>query len=211
MIKEKNIYSTGGILMLGALVAATMISGVILASEKTTAAEDTANATVRVSSACTLSSTVSSEHTASVLNGTYQAGIGTTTLTANCNDTNGYAVYAVGFSGDTLGNTNMIGTTTAETIATGTATTGNNSAWAMKIASVGTTGPAVETGFANYAAVPATYTKIASQPGATDTTSGSAITTTYSVYISGSQPADTYVGQVKYSLVHPSTAATPTE
>lgn len=209
--KEKNTYSIGGRLVLGALVLMTAVSGAILASDKTTAAEEKAGATVRVNSACTFSGEVSSEHTASILNGIYQDNIGTTTLTANCNDSNGYAIYAVGFSNDTLGNNNMIGVTTGKTFATGTTTTGADSAWAMKVTPVGTTGPTIEGGFNNYSAVPSAYTKVASQAGATDTTAGSSVTTTYGVYVSGSQAADTYVGQVKYSLVHPSTTTAPTE
>ena len=41
----------------------------------------------------------------------------------------------------------------------------------------------------------------------TDTTLGVKLETTYAAYISSSQPADTYVGQVKYTMVHPYTEA----
>ncbi|MBQ6414428.1 hypothetical protein IJI28_02310, partial [Candidatus Saccharibacteria bacterium] len=40
-------------------------------------------------------------------------------------------------------------------------------------------------------------------PSTTDTTLGAKIETTYATYISSSQPADTYTGQVKYTMVHP--------
>ncbi|MBQ6414030.1 hypothetical protein IJI28_00170, partial [Candidatus Saccharibacteria bacterium] len=42
-------------------------------------------------------------------------------------------------------------------------------------------------------------------PSTTDTTLGAKIETTYATYISSSQPADTYTGQVKYTMVHPYT------
>lgn len=206
MSKEKIIY-----LPLGILTIATAVSGAILMAEGTGAATETANASVTVSAACTLSGVVDAGHTATMMNGIYQDNIGTTTLTANCNDANGYAIYAIGYSDDTYGNTNMIGATSGKTFATGTATTGDLSAWAMKVTSKDTTGPAIQNGFDSYSLVPAEYTMVASQSGATDVTAGSSVTTTYGVYISGSQAADTYTGQVQYSLVHPGTAEAPSE
>ena len=57
--------------------------------------------------------------------------------------------------------------------------------------------------------VPNEYTKVAHKNSGTDmtaTTGGVKLTTTYAAYISKTQPADTYSGQVIYTLVHPSSA-----
>lgn len=204
MLKEKITY-----LPLGILTIATAVSGVLLAADGTRAASETASAMVTVTSACTMEAEVGTAHTVTMLNGTYEDEIGTTTLKTICNDTNGYAVYAVGYTNDTLGTTTMVGDN--GTIATGTATSGDNSAWAMKVTAVGADLPTIENGFGSYSAVPATYTKVASKAGATDSTNGASVQTTYAIYVSPSQAAGTYTGQVKYSLVHPASAAAPTE
>ncbi|MDO4612402.1 MAG: hypothetical protein Q4B29_03030 [Candidatus Saccharibacteria bacterium] len=198
MLKEKLIY-----LPVGVLAILTAVSGVLLTSDETNAETQSATGKITVETACTLSGTVGSAHTATMLNGTYQQGIGATTLTANCNDENGYSIYAIGFSNDTFGNTNMIGTN-GLTFPTGTATSGDTSNWAMRVSAVsGNTTPTIQNGFGNYSAVPTDYTMIASEENATDGTNGSSIQTTYAVYLSGGQGAGTYTGKVKYSLVHP--------
>ena len=66
--------------------------------------------------------------------------------------------------------------------------------------------------FSDYTAVPEEYTKVAYHTSSTDTgtnATGSNLTTTYRAYISPTQPAGTYVGQVKYTLVHPNDRRTP--
>ena len=66
--------------------------------------------------------------------------------------------------------------------------------------------------FSNYHIVPNEYTKVAHKDSATDmtpTTGGVKLTTTYAAYISKTQAADTYSGQVIYTLVHPSSAGAP--
>ena len=109
---------------------------------------------------------------------------------------------------------------TATTVMTGT------SSWAMKLATsgssylpviVGSTGDLEKESstpdFSNYVAVPTEYTRVAYRNSATDVGTGalgSSLTTTYRVYVSPVQPAGTYIGQVKYTLVHPSTAAPAT-
>ena len=205
MLKEKITY-----LPLGILTIITATSGAFLAADGTLADSETANASVTVTSACTMTATVNTAHALTMSNGNYQDNIGTTTLQTVCNDNDGYAIYAVGYTDDTLGNTNLSGA--SGSIATSTATSGNVSAWAMKVSSVaGSFAPTIQNGFNNYTAVPASYTVVASLPGATDTVTGSSVQTTYAVYMSQTQAAGTYVGQVKYSLVHPSSAAAPTE
>ena len=63
--------------------------------------------------------------------------------------------------------------------------------------------------FNSWHEVPDTYTKVAeyhsntTSPSTTDTTLGAKLETTYAAYISNTQSADTYTGQVKYTMVHP--------
>ncbi len=67
--------------------------------------------------------------------------------------------------------------------------------------------------FSQYHVVPNEYVKVAHKNSGTDmtnTTGGVKLTTTYAAYISKTQPADTYSGQVIYVLVHPADAAAPT-
>ena len=158
-----------------------------------------------------------SSHSAEIPNGTYQDEIGTTTIKITCNDSAGFSVYAVGFTGDTIGEANstkLVGRNTNSLISTSTATSGDNSAWAMKLGTSGTaTYPvSLQNGFGSYSAVPASYTKVATRLAGTDAgtgATGSTITTTYASFISRTQPADTYDGKVKYTLVHPNDAGAP--
>ena len=69
-----------------------------------------------------------------------------------------------------------------------------------------------EVPFSQYHVVPNEYVKVAHKNSGTDmtaTTGGVKLTTTYAAYISKTQPADTYSGQVIYTLVHPSTTDAP--
>ena len=183
-------------------------------------------------------------HNANINNGLYVPDIGSTTLHAFCNDNEGFAIYAAGYTGNEVGGTNsnkLVGTTASgnATIESGTATTAGNpdiSNWAMKLAisqdSGDTTGTnaftidsapnvalpseaeqgATSVSFSQYHVVPNEYTKVAhknSGTDMTDTTGGVKLTTTYAAYISKTQAADTYSGQVIYTLVHPSSHAAP--
>ena len=176
-----------------------------------------ANASVTVDSTCTMNASVTAEHTATLVNGTYSStnypdGIGSTTIKTFCNDANGYAIYAIGYTDNTIGNTVLkagAGLSSSDDIVTGTATSGTSgndvSNWAMKITPVaGTYAPSVINGFNRFSKVPSYYTAVAKYTNPTDTeTTGSSITTTYAAYISNIQAPGTYTGQVKYVLVHP--------
>ena len=221
------------------LVGATFFAGAVLVSPISTAStrQTTATASVTVTSTCSMTATVNTEHTATLVNGIYSVaytngnetpyanGIGKTTLQTFCNDAGGYAIYAVGYSGDTMGSTILhsgaVGS--AYDIATSAYDTTNNkcendtssqdlSCWSMKVsAATGSYAPSIVNGFNNYSAVPSAYTKVARLSNATDSTGGigSSVETTYAAYISNTQPAGTYTGQVKYALVHPGTGAAP--
>ena len=229
------------------LASITILTGTILASNTVSADDNTSvvdeiNITVPVS--CTISGTGQNSHNANINNGLYEDDIGSTTLHAFCNDNEGFAIYAAGYTGNEVGGTNsnkLVGTTASgnATIESGTATTAGNpdiSNWAMKLAisqdSGDTTGTnaftidsapnvdlpseaeqgATSASFSQYHVVPNEYTKVAhknSGTDMTDTTGGVKLTATYAAYISKTQPADTYSGQVIYTLVHPSSAAAP--
>ncbi len=211
--------------------AGTVVS-ILSASSFIICGTSTVNATDRTSSmdevavtvpvSCSLTGTVDASHTATIENGIYQNDIGETTFKVLCNDANGFAVYAVGYSDDTYGNTFMKPSNLAATnnINTGLATSGNTSAWAMKLTSIaGDFAPTIHSteensttySFTDYHTIPSVYTKVASLDSSTDAISGSSFKSTYAAYISNTQAADTYTGKVKYTVVHPADTATPTK
>ena len=182
----------------------------------TSVVAESASAAVTVAAACTMTADVEEAHADSISPHTYRADIGTTTFNVLCNDSAGFSIYAVGYSGDQFGGNKLIATVGGELaptydIVTGTATSGDTSNWAMKLTKVaGTYAPTItgETqgdteNFTAYHAIPSTYTKVATLTSATDASTGSSLEATYAAYISGTQPAGTYDGKVKYTLVHP--------
>ena len=202
------------------IISLTALSGIILSNYVSVSATEvtaTANATVHVSEACSLIATNNTPHTATIDNGTYAENIGSTQFTIRCNDASGFALYAIGFSDDTYGNTDMIGNATLLTIPTGTDALNGTSAshWAMKLAKVTSSylpaNLSIVNGFDSYHAVPEDYTKVVAYSTSTDgiNGTGAAVTITYNARISGTQVADSYVGKVKFTLVHPSTAPAP--
>ncbi len=125
-------------------------------------------------------------------------GFGSTAMTINCNDHGGWHVTAVGSGADANDKTVMNASSTGTDIATGTAISGATSNWAFKVTgAVGTTTSDYHT---NYAAVPSTAQDVAVSASSS---AGSVINTHYQVWISPAQEADTYTGQVTYTLAHP--------
>ena len=204
------------------LISLVLISTIVLALPKATADDGaTSNVAIRVNSACSMVTSPEGSndtpHTADLNPGTYQANIGKTTIKTICNDSNGFSIYAIGYTNEEYGNTTLRPNTldpTQNSIITGTATsagTPDTSNWAMKISAVsGTYAPTIGEDtdglFSDYHKVPSTYTKVATKSSGTDITTGSSIEITYSAYIAGTQPADLYNGKVKFTMVHPSTA-----
>lgn len=185
-----------------------IVLGLVLSSLHSSASTDQIEFSLSVS--CTMSSVVNTAHTKEITNGTYHSNVGKTTVTALCNDGNGYTVYATGYSDNEVGNNKLINTTNSQySIDTGLATSGLTSAWAMKLNNLendpSSTPPIIESAYDDtYGLVPNNWTKVASRPsGTTDMNLGSSFTTTYSIYTSSSQFAGTYRGQVKYALLHP--------
>ena len=226
-------------IILNSLLAITLLSGLVLVSNTVSADNDSVvdeiNITVPVS--CTMSGNGMTSHNATINNGLYTANIGTTTLHTFCNDAEGFAIYAAGYTGDEVGGTNsnkLVGTSASgnAVIETGLATTAGNpdvSNWAMKLTATQDSGDTTGTNaftidsapntsggadasFTQYHVVPNEYTKVAHKNSGTDMTAvtgGVKLTTTYAAYISKTQPADTYSGQVIYTLVHPSSHSAP--
>ncbi len=189
---------------LSTLSLVTILSGVALSSSNSSAASaSTATAAVKIAASCTLTSTGGGNYSATVPNGT-SAEIPGSTLSVSCNDAGGFALYAVGYSNDTIGNNNMIGQST--NIATNTS--GTDSYWAMKINPTTGTTPTIENSFNNYHIVPNAHTKVASYTSSTGTGSLS-VNATYKANISSTQLAGNYLGKVKYTLIHPAAGPAP--
>ncbi len=220
------------LLMVGGLVMITMMLGLVLANGRVLAddsAVSTASITVPV--ACTMRGTGTESHTATLAPNTYSGasgseyenGIGKTTLTAICNDDNGFSIYAIGYTGnsyDSENHTKLVGTNSGGTIVTKAYAAGDTTSnWSMKLTKVTdatesynpqnlTIQSDIEGTFSSWHSVPASYTKVAEYhantgSSTTDTTLGVKLETTYAAYIASNQPADTYIGQVKYTMVHP--------
>ncbi len=210
-----------GLTTLSALAVSTNIPSV-------NADEFVTTTSINVLESCSITGNTTISHTADLVNGTYSgtdypSGIGQTTLKAFCNDNSGFAIYAIGYTNNEYGNTTLHWSGASDTsdttnaINTGLYTAGSttNSTWSMKLTSVsGTYAPTISDGtnntenFTTWHVVPQEYTKVAYRTAGTDTDNsgtgiGSSLTTTYDAYISNTQPAGTYIGQVKYTLVHP--------
>ena len=180
------------------LLCTVLLSGIILISSNSSATSaSTSLATVKVAASCTLTTSGGGNYSAIVPNGT-SAEIAGSTMSVSCNDAGGFALYAVGYSDDTIGNNNMIGSSTNIP----TNTSGTNSYWAMKINPTSGTTPTIENSFNNYHIVPDIHTKVASYASSTGTGSLS-VNATYKANISSTQLAGNYLGKVKYTLVHP--------
>ena len=216
------------------LVGVAFCLGAILSSH-TVSAEggntdivDQINITVPV--ACTMSGTGQNTHNAEINNGQYNSNIGTTTLKAFCNDNEGFSIYAVGYTNNEIGKNVLTSSTLGPThdIVTGTAISGNTSNWAMKLATVSNPTPTYpiiimgstddtekqegDPDYSTFQNVPSSYTKVVKRESSTDvgtTAEGATLTTTYAAYISPTQAASTYTGQVKYTMVHPHNGEAP--
>ena len=200
---KENLTLTG-------IIGLTLLSGLALTLPTASADTDIVDdVSIEVPAACALTSTLDTNHTAEVNNGVYEPNIGKTTLKVTCNDSGGFSIYAIGFTGDTYtgeDHTKLIGADTGSKISTKVyASSDTTSNWSMKLTPVSGSTISIENSFDNYHVVPDTFTKVATINSGTTPTTGASVETTYSAYMSGTQPADTYTGKVKYTMVHPST------
>ena len=228
-MKKVNHYNY--LFPVGLLLSLTATTSLLLTSKYSSAESSSANASVTVPEACTMTSTNDTPHTATIMPNTYSGasgseyenGIGKTTLTAICNDDNGFSIYAIGYTGNQYSgenHTKLVGSTTGGAIATKAYASGDTTSnWSMKLTKITDSAESynpqnltiqsdTEGSFDTWHSVPDTYTKVAQYhantgSSTTDTTLGVKLETTYAAYIASNQPADTYIGQVKYTMVHP--------
>ena len=210
-----------------ALLSITLLSGAVLLSNASSAESSTANAAVTVPEACTMTGSGMNSHTATITPGTFSAstgsdyenGIGKTTFTVVCNDYNGFSIYAIGYTGNEYSgenHTKLIGTNSGVAISTKVYASGDTTSnWSMKVnkftdstQSYLPANMSIQNSFDSWHVIPDTYTKVAQYKASTgssvtDTTLGAKIDTTYAAFIAPNQPGDTYVGQIKYTMVHP--------
>ena len=206
-------YKIVSILFFCTIITATYDSSTFATSN--TDNVDQVNITVPVS--CSLSGTGMNSHSAEISNGNYNSSIGETTMKVYCNDTGGYAIYAIGYTNNTEGKNVLTSSALGSTydIATGTAISGN-SQWAMKLSAVTVPTPTypltIENSFDSFHTIPDNYTLVAKRATGTDVgtaAEGSTFKTTYQAYVDATQPAGTYVGKVKYTIVHPNDGPAP--
>ena len=217
-------------LIAGILTTTTALSGAILTSTFVSADDVIDEINIIVPVSCSLSGVGMNSHNATINNGQYNSTIGETAIKAFCNDNNGFAIYAIGYTDDTDGNNVLTSSTlgSEHDIVTGTATSGNTSNWAMKLSTITDPVPTYpiiiagstadtdkEQGDPDYSffqEVPDDYALVAKRVSGTDigqSAEGATIKTTYQAYISPTQPAGTYTGQVKYTIVHPNDGSAP--
>lgn len=214
---KKSLIATAGVAAFG--FAALPVLGVFAGTSSVTDEIE-----VTIPDSCTLLSETtdtasgatetSNKYTATMANGEVRSDIGGTdadtgtaganVLSIACNTTdaskNTWKLTAIGGEDGTLtsgGDTTMTPSVAGNTpIATGTATSGDDSQWAMKVTGNGVT---IQNSFNAWHVVPAAPTEVASGSGSvTD-----AFTMTYQVYISPTQESDTYTGHVTYTLTNP--------
>lgn len=189
------------------LVAITVICGFILSRIPQSAfadVNDTATATVTVASACTLTTSGGGTYSITMSNGASSA-VNANAISIACNDNGGFAIYVVGYSKNVIGNNNLLYSGTGNGYDISTATNSHGSSWGMSLAASNVT---LHNNFGSARNIPSSHTLAASS---NSSTSNASITPTYNITVGGSQPAGTYVGKVKYTIVHPSNAAAPTQ
>ena len=201
-------------IFVGVLTVITVLACVLLSSYCTFAA-NTGNLDTKVSvtAACSLAVDDTS-HSVSVIPGN-NVLLGTSTVTAFCNDPAGLAVYMVGYTGNEYGNTKLTATIneTTEHILTGNAGSPTSSQWNMTLTAVnGTYTPQITSGYTSAQPIPSQYTKVAyrtAMTGVGASTAGANFTAAFNAYVTTSQPAGVYTGKVKVLLVHPNNHAAP--
>ena len=171
-----------------AVLAALPVVGVFAAD--TTTVTDTV--TVTIDPSCTLGvASTGASPSKTIANGGNDQEMAGSEFTVSCNASNGWHITAVG-AGEEGHETDLIDSTKAHTISTGTTLDGSVSNWAFKASGTG-----VETTYQSFAAVPSEAATIAK--GASPVTANT-ISITYGAGVSATQDAGTYSGKVTYTL-----------
>lgn len=205
----KHEYKLSRLLTFVGVAAGSVAISSLLSIPVSAKTSQTENIRYTVPVSCSFSGIADHAHTAVLNPGDLTSDIGSTVFNASCNDSTGFAIYAVGYTGDVLGTTTLQYKDRAlstNDIATGVPSSGNNtSLWSMKITKQDTAQDSldlVNNGFDSYHAIPSVYTKVASRPAFTDA-AGSSFVANYQVYTATDQVAGEYEGKVKYALLHP--------
>ena len=209
-MKNKLKYLPTLLLTLTTAFAATLLSSASVE------ADISKNAVVNVLPVCSFTNSESSYETSiSMAGGTLEntESLIRPTFDVSCNSTNGFSVNAIGFSPNTSGGTGVDGNTNMYgeygNIATGTS--GTASYWSFKVTSASASANSSATiqpngvgsnTYATYSNIPSSTTPIVNYAG--PTTPGyvtGSVRTDYQVYANPGQPAGTYTGMVKYTMV----------
>lgn len=220
-MKAKLKYTSIGILTLIAVASsATFTSSYAGAVTES----DSAESYVVVNDACEFDSDDSYTSTFTVTNATADDTDDDAlkpTFSMTCNNISGFSVVAVGFSPDAThatgeeGNTDMYSPTvsavipTGSVVTTGTFAPASPSVWGMRISGVTsstsfTTNSTYALASHNYAAVPSATspaTQMAHYTGSTTALVTGTLRADYGFYVSDTQPAATYTGKVKYTVI----------
>lgn len=175
------------------VLAAMPVLGAFAATESAKQVTDTINLTIQPH--CMISyDTDKDDITVSMNNATapLKSDIAGSTMSITCNAGDGWHLTAEAKGGQTA----LTGD--GEAIAAGTATSGETSNWAFKLA-----GDDVKTNAdgVNYTSFNAITTEAKTVAGGDAPVSGSTITATYQIFLSATQEAGTYTGGVTYKLV----------
>ena len=189
------------------LISLSVLSTIMLSSSLSSVSAESVPASVTITASCTITTTGSTTHSATIIPGNYTEII-SNAIDVSCNDAGGYAIYAIGFGGDsyTASNRNKLISSLNSSYDIITNNTGSASYWAMKVTPSGTNAPTVDNSYNIYQQIPDTFTEISHYTSSTLGTNNSVTTPTYKVNISANQPAGSYTGKVKYVLTHPNTA-----
>jgi hypothetical protein len=206
IMKNKILYLPIFILTLITVAAGAVLSATTVSAEAT----DTRPINVTVGASCGFDSEIGYTSSLTLIAGNSantESDTAKTTYTISCVGFDGFSIQAVGFSPNATsagegvdGNTDLY--STVGVIPTNTP--GPNSYWAFRVSSAtSSTSYSIPGTFANYSAIPSTPTSIINYAAAAalnDTIVGS-FRTDYNVYTNISQPAGTYTGAVKYTVV----------
>ena len=195
------------VLVTSFLFFVTVLAGILLRTTPTISranAVTDADAVTGSQEGCSFTGTVSSAHSATISIGESEADFGTTKITTVCANSVDHQVYAVGFTNETEGNTNLVNTNDSNLLIPTGIETGNISNWSMKISKDTTSylpeNLSIENNFSSNHVVPDEPIMISSYTGGTDGSTGSSIFTTYSANTSNTQVKGEYTGKVKYTL-----------
>ena len=202
---KKAIFGTFPVLFCGlatGAAAAAVAASAAISTPVAAANNAKSDVSVSVVNGCSIAAT-GTEHNVSVSAGTYTESIGDPTVfQIACNDTNTYTINAVGYSNDTEGTTQLIGTPSNGNIETGVQQEGGTSNWNFHLLD-NSAGVTIADSFDAPHEIPGSGTVIAKRdsgfknPG---NTGFDIFKVAYSAYISTLQPAGAYKGKVKYTL-----------